>query len=711
MKLRHLITQKLAASLAAAKPKDLWITRGLTLCLSVWLASSRLTLAASPTADLIIDHAKIYAPAASQASSPYVTALALRAGKIIAVGSHATVWATRGPATRVVDLHGQVVLPGLIDAHIHPMDILDLDVCDLHSQPVSLEQLAHIVAGCVKRYQLAPGQWLAVHQWSNTNGNQLSPRLKTLRQALDAGAPHNPVIVMGNDGHHYAYNSQAFLLARTKTGEAVPLNRISLAKQYAAYQNWIGIDATGEPDGAMNEAARYLVDPADTLTNELAEVAKAPQRVVNKLNAAGITGMLDAAVSKGALPIYRALADQQQLTVWTNLALYFDPYQYTDENGETHFDLMLARAREYREQIEHNTQIKADTVKLFADGVLEGNPFATPPTLPNSPALRDYLQPIYKPTAAGTASVVGYVDVDSAVCVAARAQGFEQLSLEAVQAFRAEHGFHPRQCLKQRGRFQDAAAVETEFVKRFHAAGFSVHIHAISDAAVRLAIDAIEAARLDGNRQTRDGLAHVQLATPEDVTRMGADHLFLAYTFAWMIGDPEYDLTVVPFVEKVKGHTFADMHPANSRYDQMVYPVKDTQVAGAIITGGSDAPVETSDPRPFVNMARAVSRQLPNSVNRLVPRQAISITDAIDAYTIHGAQALGREQEIGSLEVGKSADFIVIDRDPLQLAQTHQWQRLENTQVMQTYFAGQRVYQRKTSPQQNSAVATAGKKT
>ena len=110
---------------------------------------------------------------------------------------------------------------------------------------------------------------------------------------------------------------------------------------------------------------------------------------------------------------------------------------------------------------------------------------------------------------------------------------------------------------------------------------------------------------------TRDALAHLQLADPADVARMGRDHLYVAFTYAWMYTDPEYDLTVIPFVQPVSGNSYQALHPTGSYYENNAYPVRAAKDAGAIITAGSDAPVDTRDPRPFINMATAVTRHLP----------------------------------------------------------------------------------------------------
>ena len=181
------------------------------------------------------------------------------------------------------------------------------------------------------------------------------------------------------------------------------------------------------------------------------------------------------------------------------------------------------------------------------------------------------------------------------------------------------------------------------------------------------------------------------MVAPDDVARIGKDHLFLAYTYSWANADPGYDISVVPFFEAVAGNSFAAFHNPDSYYERQFYPAKSTKLAGATLVAGSDAPVNTRDPQPFVNMQIGVARSLPG-LPPANPQERLTIRDLIDAYTINGARAMGRSGEFGSLEVGKSADFILVDQDILALADAGRADQIGKTKVVETWFRGAKVY-------------------
>jgi hypothetical protein len=644
--------------------------------------------ATAPGADLVLTDARIY----TATGGPLAEALAVRGGRLAYVGSAEGARAWIGPRTRIERAGGRLVLPGLADTHLHPLDIVDLDVCDLDSRPLTLRQLTAFVRGCLERYRPAAGKRLVVHQWNYSAGNQPDPEFPTLRAALDRASTRQQIELLGNDAHHAAFNSLALASARNAQGRVVGISRQTLAGDFAGYAALVGVDERGEPNGAVNEDARYTINPHSMLYTELEAVAKVPARITARLNSAGITAMMDAMATPDGLPVYDKLLAGHHLTVRTTLAQFYDPARFRRADGQVDWDAMLAEARAVRARYAGNPLIDAGTVKLFADGVLEGNPFAVPPTLPNAAVLEPLLQPIFATDADGRATVTGYVDTASAACVAVRAAPERFGAAAEVAAFTAANGFHPGQCQQSSGRLQHERAVILEFVRRFHLAGFNVHIHAIGDRAVRTAIDAIEAARAaDGVSTTRDGLAHVQLAHPDDVRRLGRDRLYVAFTYAWANTEPDYDMTVIPFIQRVAGNSYAALHVPGSYYEENAYPFRAARDAGAILTAGSDAPVETRDPRPFRNMATAIARRNPGTPP-LNAAQAITLEDVLRAYTINGARFLGRDRDAGSLEAGKSADFVILDRDLFALAAAKNFEDLAATRVLATWFQGRRVW-------------------
>jgi predicted amidohydrolase YtcJ len=425
---------------------------------------------------------------------------------------------------------------------------------------------------------------------------------------------------------------------------------------------------------------------------------KAPQRVPERLNSVGITAILDAMTAPDTTAVFDTLAQRGQLTLRASLAQFYDPAQFHTADGNVDYDAMVTQAVALRTKYASHPLIRADFIKLFADGVIEGNPYAVPPTLPNGASLKDYLQPIFVTDDKGLASVTGYVDTSSALCVRARADAASYADPAMAAKFLEQHGYHPAQCAVSNGQLQHKREVILEFVRRFHLAGFNMHIHVIGDRALRTALDAIEAARkADGNSATHDSLAHIELSTPEDVARVGRDHLYVAWTFAWMSVDAGYEMTVIPFIEKIHGNGYQELHAPGSFYEVNAYPVRAVQDAGGITAAGSDAPVETRDPRPFVNIAHAITRRNPGG-QALNPSQDLNVDEAIAAYTINGARMLGIDKDAGSLEVGKSADFIVLDRDIVRMAAEGRADDIAQTRVMQTWFRGKQVYARPTAP-------------
>ncbi len=212
------------------------------------------------------------------------------------------------------------------------------------------------------------------------------------------------------------------------------------------------------------------------------------------------------------------------------------------------------------------------------------------------------------------------------------------------------------------------------WLRRVADAGLSAKIHCTGDASVHAVLNAVEAVRAAGYRDTRYQVAHGQFVHPDDVPRFAALGVAADISpFIWVPG---------PIVEAIR-----DVLP-RERADR-IQPNRSLLDAGAVVAGGSDWPVSPS-PNAWEGIHGLVTRQDPSGAypGVLWPEQAITLAEAIAAFTINGAEAMGLAEETGSLVVGKSADFVLLDRDPFAHPETE----LVQTAVAETWFAGRRVY-------------------
>jgi len=202
------------------------------------------------------------------------------------------------------------------------------------------------------------------------------------------------------------------------------------------------------------------------------------------------------------------------------------------------------------------------------------------------------------------------------------------------------------------------------------ARGWLVHIHALGDRAVRESLDAFEAARKHRDSGVRHSITHLQLVDAKDYPRFAHLDVIAVMQLHWA----EMDNYLVDLVKPYLSETaFMGQYPARS-----------LQKRGAVIAGASDWPISTANP--WEAMHHAMTRQGPDG--GLNPAERLDKTSMLLAYTRHAAQAIGLADKIGTLAPGKQADFIVVDRDVLEVDA----ESLKNTQVLETYFAGAKVY-------------------
>ena len=647
-------------------------------------------------ADLLLSGAKIYT---ENARRDVAEALAIKDGKIIFIGSERMAAAYIGPATKRISGGGRLVLPGLIDSHIHPLATIEFNGCNLHSKAMSLAEISATVHACIVDSHVPAGHWVSVSHWEMLAGNAPDPHHPDLRAALDAASSSNPIAVSGWDGHHGGFNSLALAKARDASGQTIGLTRATLARQFADIKAYVGIRPDGEPNGVLTDRGKQVIDTSQIAIDQHNQLLEQPYLVAERLSSDGITAVQDAAARPTSYQIYDALQKSGRMSFRLNIAQLFEPETFRDASGDVDYPRLFVQADAVRSKYVGNPLIKADVIKVFADGVVEADPTAVPPTLGNSPRLVPYLQPIFVRNPQGRLTISGYVDPASPACDFARSRPNEFGTDAAIERFMRINGFHPGQCAISYGVPQHDPAIFNDYVRQAHLHDYTLHIHAISDGAVRMAVNAIEAARAaDGKGDRPDTIAHVEFGNPVDIARAGHDHLFIAWTFSWIYAEPDgFDLTVVPFYNHVTGTSFAEMHAPDSAFERDYYPVVTAKNAGVITVAGSDAPVLTTDPQPFVNMEFAVTRAR-HGLPPTSPWQRLTIRQVLDAYTIDGARALGRDREIGSLEVGKSGDFILLDQDIVALADAGHADRIGQTKVLSTWFMGREVYRSAAMP-------------
>ncbi|MFQ2151753.1 amidohydrolase [Aeromonas sanarellii] len=589
-------------------------------------------------------------------------AMVVQGGKFTYVGSREGAEALRNQATRVVDLQGRMVLPGLHDNHIHLLGTVALDMCDLDGEAVNLDQLVAKVRECLPRYAPEQGDWLVVNQWSPYDGNAPTAAHATLLAALDAAAPDNPVMLAGVDGHAGGYNSLALAQAADKDGNVVGFNPATLAPGgvFEALSPYVDLAS-----GVVRDAARSAIAVPDTgVLSASGEQAAAQYdqilpAIAELMASRGITGVQDACASDFIRDRLRTMQEQGLLHMRITAATCFHQDDYASRlDIEGH----LAKANQVRDAFAGNPLIQADTVKIFLDGVLEGDPFTTPPFLPNAGMLENYLHPhLAMDPASGEVSITA----DS-----------EDAGSNGIVNYRE--------------------ADLARYVTALDEAGFGIHMHSIGDRSTRVALDALEAARAHhGDSGIPHTLAHLQVVHPDDQRRLGALGLYLTFTYAWTTPQLAYDMLVTPFIQPGKaGQPLTEaLYDPQGYLHGALYPVESSRKAGAVLVAGSDAPVDSRDPRPFENMAAGIV-QSAGSGDEYRASQRTSLTEMLAAYTINGARAVRQGDITGSIEAGKSADFIVLDRDLYALIQAGTPERIADTRVEQTVFMGETVYRK-----------------
>jgi predicted amidohydrolase YtcJ len=522
-------------------------------------------------ADLVLTGGAVYTVDAARS---WAQAVAVRDGRIAAVGTDAGMRPHVGPRTEVVNLRGRMLLPGFQDGHVHAASGgLERSQCDLTGEHTRDRYLA-----AIRRYaDNHPGaEWITGGGW----GMDVFPGGVPSKDDLDAVVPDRPVFLSNRDRHGAWVNSRALALAGVDAATPDPPD------------GRIQRTAAGEPQGTLHEGAMNLVQrvaPGVSLGEQVAGILEG-QRYLHSL---GITAWQEAIVGEYAVmpdcfDAYRQVDGRGLLTARVTGALWWRRAAGLSQLG------FLAERR----AIASSGRFRATSVKIMQDGVCENFTAAM---------LSPYLDGHGRETGGRGTSFFEPAELNEAV-----------------------------------------AAIDAQ--------GFGVHIHAIGDRAVREALDAITAARTaNGPGRGRHHIAHLQVIHPDDVPRFRDLSVVANCQPLWASNEPQMTELTLPF-----------LGPERSAWQ---YPFGSLAASGAQLCFGSDWPV--SSPNPMWEMHTAVNRTTapgypfrgPDTDTPFLPGERIGLPAAIAAFTIGSAYVNNDERDAGSIEPGKRADLVVLDRN------------------------------------------------
>ena len=546
----------------------------------LWLAAC--DSGGSAPADLVLRGGAVLT---MDAERPEARAIAVADGRIVWIGDDAEAQGWIGDNTEVQEIGGGLLLPGFQDAHIHPVSGgAELGECDLNAMADAKSVLAKI-AECA---DADPGSiWLRGGGFQLPHFTGGSPTAAM----LDAIESTRPVWLTSADGHSAWVNTAALEVAGvTALTQDPPLGRIERDPR------------TGAPTGTLREAAMDLVG-RHVPKRSPEQLTEGLRRALALASSFGITALQEASAGRDELEAYAALRDSNELTARVSISLWVDPRRGLEQVAD-----LAALQGEFDAD-----GLRVETVKLFADGVIEGQTAAL-------------LEPY-----SGRGN------------------------------FRGELNFEPEAL--------------TALVTALDAEGFQVHVHAIGDRAIRVTLDAFEEARrLNGARDARHHIAHAQLIDPADVPRF--QELGVAVNFqplwAWA------DSYITDLTEPVLG-------PARSRW---LYPIHSMAAAGSRVVFGSDWSVSTMNPLPGIEVAVTRSDPESSAQQPWIPEERIDLATALAAYTSGSAWVNFLDHETGSIEVGKAADLVLLERDLRRVPPTE----IGDVEVVRTILAGQTVF-------------------
>lgn len=505
-------------------------------------------------------------------------ALAVRSQRIVAVGSMAEVEMYRGSNTRIVDLGGRALLPGLIDPHMHTAFARTDDWIVLSSlnTPSYDKVLATLREGVAKA---RAGDWILAQGYDRaTVHGARSPSLAE----MDAIAPNNPMFIMEANGHVAYANSQGLKAANVKRDTPNPP------------QSSYGRDAAGNLTGRLNEPPAFLAlgKAAPQVTD--ADMMVRVRRLFDRAASVGCTALHDCSIGN-----YAGVRDVPFLT-----------------------DVMKS----------------SPPIRLR--GMLVSN------------LMDDWEKTGIKP-----------------------GHGDDMFRIDGVKAWSDGSGpgltaYHRENYLGQnsRGALNYTAEELTKVIRRAHQAGWQLGVHAIGDAAIDMTIDCYASVLHEFPRADhRHRIEHCSFLHPEQITRMAEIKLSPSFFPSYM---------------SVWGKFFRD--EAIGERACFIAPYASAQKAGLRPSSHSDYSVTPIDP---LGCVQDVATRIMNDGGEVLgPDERVSVEAALRTVTVDAAWQCRMDDIAGSLEPGKYADLVLLEKDPTAIDPT----TIRKIKVSETWLAGER---------------------
>lgn len=582
--------------------------------------SAAVTAAAAPIpADTVLDHGFIYTV---DHENSVLQTIAIRGGYIVYVGTNEGARKFIGRQTKVIDLRGRMVMPGVIDAHNHAIDAgMELNGCDLQYAQVTIAQMQHAVQACLDKTRgEEPNTWLLVWNWYREA--MLPSGVPVTKADLDVLKTHRPIVLESSFGHTMLANSRAMALARITRGTPDPRG------------GHIDRDTFGEPAGTFQDAAQALIEKVIPPPSA-GDIRAAANTALAAFRRQGETAFMLQIATRADIQAFSTLRKQGLLTARAYMAPDVSPDGMVGDPQVAVRHILALKTEFDTGPIGPEPNLWVRNVgELFQDGVQQY-------PAESASLLSPYF--VNKGTKDKPHWVAGTWSGPSPYTPA---RPFERMLLALANA------------------------------------GIEPEVHAIGDRAIRHTLDAYAYVRqhLQG-RDVRLEIAHAEIVAPADIPRFKELNVIPDMAFQWAKPGPDSLDTSQDYI----GIARSNRQEPEGYFDRIGVPVAQ----------GSDWPVDPIET--WFDLQVLLTREGdwqfwnhlgPKYQGRFGTVPVVSLKNGIRFLTINGAYALHSERSIGSLEEGKLADLIVLDRNLFKTPVD----RIEDTKVLLTMVGGKTVH-------------------